>query len=82
VKTIKIGDLKMAGHMKSTHQGFNSVMEEHREEIDEHMTALANIFQRAGAGDRIDTMTLKPYTESDLIEIVWDRTETVNGTVE
>lgn len=72
----------MTGEMKSTHQGFDSVLEEFREDIDEHMGALADIFQRAGAGDRIDVMKLKPYVEMEMIEIVWDRTVTVDGTVD
>lgn len=72
----------MANQMKSTSKGFDAVLEEHRETIDFHLTALANIFQRAGAGDPIDTMVLQPYVASEMIKVVWDRTQTVEGTTD
>jgi hypothetical protein len=65
------------GEMKGTSLSFDAVMAEHKEDIDRHMNALANIFERAGAGDRIDTMILKPYVETDIIEVVWDRADVV-----
>lgn len=63
--------------MNGTYESFHSVMEEHREEIDAHMIALANIFSRAGAGDRIDEMELRPYPKSRMIVINWDRRDNV-----
>lgn len=65
------------GEMRSTSEDFNAVLAEHKEDIDRHMNALADIFQRAGAGDPINTMVLKPYVDMEVIEIVWDRTDVV-----